>query len=199
MRSRTLTRREMLKLGGTTALGALLAACAPAPTQAPAQAQPEATAAPTEAAAPAAAPVPQISPVGWIPGLLSGDITSNLVARYGMDCAGPDSGLGGLIGWSCDKGAPGVGTWLHVEFIGTNVNRIEAVDATVVSDSANDKLAVDFLAFVASLPYDSAEPDRAQQWVRTNIAKGGETRIGGILFTLFGKPGNRNLSISALD
>ena len=56
MSLKKMTRRDFLKLAGTTSLGAVVAACAPAPTPAPTAAPPTAAPKPTEAPKPTAVP-----------------------------------------------------------------------------------------------------------------------------------------------
>jgi peptide/nickel transport system substrate-binding protein len=62
MSLKKITRRDFLKLAGVTSIGAVVAACAPAPTPAPTAAPPTAAPKPTEAPKPTAAPAPTAAP-----------------------------------------------------------------------------------------------------------------------------------------
>jgi hypothetical protein len=112
--------------------------------------------------------------------LTSGDIKVNLERRFAMTCHGPDAGQGGLVAWTCTKTAGEV--MLRVDFFGTSPLMIEAVTALALRVEAES--ARSFLGFVATLPYDGAQPDRARTWVGEHIATGGEMMIGVVRFTL---------------
>ena len=127
-----------------------------------------------------------------LPGLTSGVLRVNLEQR-GLTCSGPRAERT-TASWLCE-GQDGANVSYRVEFLGAPT-RIEYVTATVlqVGDEPDDRLAATFLGFVATVPYDGAEPDQVRAWVEARISSGREIRIGPATFRLTGEPRTRSLS-----
>ncbi len=66
---------------------------------------------------------------------------------------------------------------------------IKLVTATSLGLSGGDDEARVLLGFVASVPYDGAEPDAARAWVEENVGKNTETMFGGAKFRLIAVEG----------
>jgi len=132
----------------------------------------------------AAATTPASSAPEFITGLTAADVKLNL-ERRGFHCDGPVA-LATLQSWTC-KSSQGTDIEFVVEVQGKDSTRIRSVDATVLQYNAqpSDAIAAEFLGFIATLPYENAEPARARDWVRSNIAKSGsELTIASARFEL---------------
>lgn len=155
-----------------------------APTPPPVPTQPQMT-------VPPATPLPE-----WITGLSAVDVTGNL-ENQGLVCAGPRQ-MQTLVSWDCSAANGIIEYWVSV--MGLNATHIRSISATVSNSSGagDDQVAARFLGYVASVPYDDGNPSQAQQWVRTNIASGGDRVIGSARFSLSGPPTARSLEIVAI-
>lgn len=122
-----------------------------------------------------------------IPGLAAVDVTKNLTDR-GYTCGEMRREQSGAS-WTCKKGDDHI-----VTVVGFAPTRIEYVSATVLDNVAEAPHA---LGFIATIPFDGNEPERAREWVRQNIRAGGTQRFGTIEFRLSADtPTGRTLSIS---
>lgn len=147
---------------------------------------------PTKTAAPARTSTvrPTEPPnVHAIPGLTNADIKLNLQDR-GFDCSGPEL-TGDTATWSCTR-TSGLAD-LTVRYWGPSPTVVEGVDAQSIF--ADDQLAAEFLGFIATLPYDGADPVAARDWVQARIGQAKSTTIGGARFTLGGPENARYLTI----
>ncbi len=65
--------------------------------------------------------------------------------------------------------------------------KIYKVEAVVLNFSvqSNKKVGRDFLAYIASIPYDGSEPRKANEWVKANVGKATSIVIGNAKFELF--------------
>lgn len=147
-------------------------------------------------------PVPADTSVkGYIPGLLAADVTVNLKNR-GFTCTDATK-LKSFWTWTCKHETSAAA--YDVVMYARDVNSIDYVDANALQfTSPDDQFAIDFLGYIASIPYDNANPAKAQEWVKTTIPtlKGvgdvHETTISGVRFRLFGIPTARTLEIGEL-
>ena len=130
------------------------------------------------------APVQEIpAPDLVIRGLARVDVTGNLDKRD-FDCSGPHH-LVGVESWTCDSKGAGLSLLYHVDVQGVSTTRISYVIAAVTHIDAADATAAAFLGFVATIPYDDADPAAARAWVRENIGNNGATlTIGSARFRL---------------
>lgn len=64
------------------------------------------------------------------------------------------------------------------------------------SEASTDALAVGFLGYCATLPYDGAEPAKARAWVEANLGKNVSAVFGGVKFELFANGRTRILRLS---
>ena len=64
-----------------------------------------------------------------------------------------------------------------------------------------DSIAIDYLGFLATLPYDGSDPQQAREWIENTLPRitgNGdvkETIIGNIRFQLYGSSSNMSLKI----
>lgn len=166
--------------------------------------QSEPATAPEEGSEPAAsdpAPAPAESSQAFLPGLLAADVTVNLEQR-GFECTSADKGVNYYY-WSCTDSNELYD--VTVELYGRTLSTLDYVNAVVLQFGAPmDELALPFLGYIATVPYDGAEPERARAWVEQTlptITTNGDVRtatFGGVQYELFGWPPARNLKIGSL-
>ena len=140
-----------------------------------------------EAAQAPATPEPEVVPAaskGYqaIPGLSPVDVYLSLEKKgfevkkeFGEEYAS----------WKCMQKWPSLE--LTAEVIGRTADDVEVVRAMVMADGVNKEAVAgrDFVAFVASAPYEGSEPQTAHDWVIANFDQdSATTRIGGAHFTL---------------
>jgi len=100
-----------------------------------------------------------------------------------MKCDGP-AAKGNVYVWSCVQDLGTV--LLEAEAYSYAGVRVDIVRAEI-SGYFDIKSAVQFLGFVATLPYDGSDPDKARLWVAENIGKPhAEIIIGPVWFELRG-------------
>lgn len=89
-------------------------------------------------------------------------------------------GLSWLMTWES------AGATYRVDVVGSSAEEIRRVAASFlgVPPHATAAHGIDFLGFVATVPYQGAEPARAQAWVRDHYGIDAETVIGGAHFRL---------------
>lgn len=154
---------------------------ATATTGATVTAAPTSTAVPTRIAAPTSIPRAKAG----LPGLLPGDVRANLEKRFGCTCTGAkETAIKGHYRWFCEKEEG-----ISVEIIGYGILQVDLIDATVFTTDAETAGVV--LGFIATMPYDGAEPKAAREWVLREIYKvrpGNpiEATFGNVIFTLTG-------------
>jgi hypothetical protein len=146
-------------------------------------------------------PIPTSQPAG-LPGLMPADITVNLQQK-GFECTNADS-IDNSFVWACSRQAADV--LLRVEIYSNSLLAVDTLDASAIFfGNPDDDLASEFLGFLATLPYDGAQPDAARQWVESNlptIREEGDVRdtsFGGVNFRLFGIPTARSLLMGFID
>jgi hypothetical protein len=158
------------------------------------------TAAPSTptAAAATTVPPPSASPSPdrrWIPGLTNLDVTGNLEASpRNMNCLRVpefDSPTGRRSGWSCRSTVGGIIT-LRVDTVSASEVQVERVLAAVAVSAGTvsqaDDAARSFLGYVATLPYQGADPVAARHWVESNVTSTSSTipraTFGGAAFSV---------------
>ncbi|MCX2728526.1 hypothetical protein OO015_13630 (plasmid) [Thermomicrobium sp. 4228-Ro] len=158
------------------------------------------TQAEAEATTAQGSPTPEISPTVQsdrpvIPGITAADITLNL-EKKGFDC---DLWLGQVNPqWTCTLQLPGDAGEARVVVHGYSPTRILYIDATVMAwHMSIVDAATPILGYVATLPYEGAEPEKARDWVKQAIAAGGEHTmvIGAVRFRVYGTDFARTLEI----
>jgi hypothetical protein len=138
---------------------------------------------------------------GLLPGLQPADIKVNLEQRQ-FACTSADKGVTYYV-WTCKRD---VGTiQMVVDFYARTLQSVDYINAVVLQlGQPEDKVATPFLAFMATMPYDGAEPDKARAWVETTLPTIKQDRdvrtatFGGVTHELFGGPTARNLQIGSL-
>jgi len=91
------------------------------------------------------------------------------------------------------------GVFYRAEFFGHPVCCIEYVTATVMIGGADNQVATNFLSFIATSPYDGAEPERSRAWVEENVGGDLETEIGPAMLRLSGPEDAPSLSLAVVD
>jgi hypothetical protein len=148
---------------------------------------------PSTALTPTLASTPNSKVTGQLPGLSAVNVTVKLEGQE-FTCTQVKK-VAGHYERTCLKGLPSTNLFqvvisgsepFVVDFIRTSVRQNENPD---------NKIATEFLSFVATLPYDGATPDDARAWVESTIptlsgqpddAK--ETMFGAVKYVLSGPP-----------
>lgn len=127
-----------------------------------------------------------------IPGLTAADVKLNL-EKLGFSCAGPELGSDEMVSWNCSSKSSKY-EYL-VEILGYSPTKIVMIEATALNYTAGNtnSLVSDFLSYLATLPYDGADPVSASNWVKSNIARNSETIISNVKFQLFANSANARL------
>lgn len=153
------------------------------------------TAQPAQATAPSA-PAPAL-----IPGLHPHDVTVNLEQR-GFTCSSADQGAL-YFTWTCNwqEGQADATVLIY----GRTLQTVDLVDSTVMqSGSPTEDIPLQILGFIATLPFDNADPANARAWVENEFPKlrgigdAHETQFGGVKFRLYGIPTARTLELGDL-
>jgi len=136
----------------------------------------------------------EVVPTGSIPDVDSSDLLQALM-RAGLACSSVSLDSGGLT-WTCS--ADGAQATYLVVIHGARTDSIKRLRATVMR-AGSDFIAARFLASLAALSYEGAEPARARDWVTRNLAADVSTTIGPVRFVLSGAPGARTLELVARE
>lgn len=138
------------------------------------------------------------APQPTIPGLVAVDVYGNFEKR-GFDCTGPKR-LKTTSQWLCKSADPGGSAEYIVDIMGRTPVHIESIEGNAfIYDGRIDRAAA-FLGFLATLPFDGAQPARARSFVESNIA-GGEatTTFGQVRFRLYGTKQAKFLEIHHVE
>jgi hypothetical protein len=126
----------------------------------------------------------QSQQAGVIPGMLPVDVHGNLTNK-GFTLK---SHMGKLqCDWSCSRDL--LTGFQTCTVYAPNPNCVGSISATVgFAEGFGDEereSATEFLPYIATLPYEGAEPEKAAQWVRDHIGENGvKTIIGGVQFEM---------------
>ena len=153
----------------------------------------------TVAPSPSPTPPPALE---WLPGLSAYDVTVNL-AKQRFECNSPDLNHPPVT-WHCTRTEDDGSANYAVSITGNDSSHVRSVEAQAIMHGTTPNAAIadgfiasDFLSSMASIPYDGADMNGARKWVKTNIAEGGETTIGGVKFTLSINDQTRTLEVSS--
>ena len=139
---------------------------------------------------------------GLIPGLMAADIKVNLQNRD-FTCTTAEKGEL-YYSWACTNET--VYYYLRVDYYGRTLGTIDYINVSALQFTSEpmDELVAPFLGFMATMPYDGAEPDAARTWVEQTLptlkGKGDvrEKTFGGVSYRFFGIPTARTLQIGNL-
>lgn len=137
-----------------------------------------------------------------IPGLSPVDVTRNLEDRQ-FDC-GDFNKVNDYYNWTCTYTTDQFTA--QVDFTGLTVDTVDWISATVAQLSeVSDEVAAPILGFVATMPYEGAEPETARAWVETTlptltgeVGEAATNTIGGVPYKLYGPPTARTLELGEL-
>ena len=157
------------------------------------------TAAPINSAAPSeiltatVEPTPNPKATGQLPGLAAVNVTVNLEGQE-FTCTQVKK-VAGHYERICLKGLPSTSLF-QVVISGTEPFVVDFIRTSVrQNENPDNKIAAEFLSFMATLPYDGATPEDARAWVESTIptlsdqpddAK--ETMFGAVKYVLSGPP-----------
>lgn len=89
--------------------------------------------------------------------------------------------------WTCSKADDGLKCKVVI-FSPEAVDKVQSVTATIMVDPLSGKevkSGLNYLQFVASIPYTMSDPDKAASWVSENIdSNDATTTIGDVKFTI---------------
>lgn len=167
---------------------------APLPTLLPAF--PTATLRPS--ATPAKSATPDPNAAGTIPGLKPTNVKAFLESRFRLVRASID--LTTHVLWTCDVKEKNY--TLNGMFTSRSPGTVDWIWVGAIQDTDTGKnFGTDFIGYVATIPYDRAEPARARAWVEktlpplSDLKVGVTEKFGGVSFELFGSPKLRVLQI----
>lgn len=145
---------------------------------------------PTATQAPTVRPSPSVTP--WppqLPGLVPADILVNLEER-GWTCS-RDFG-GSLLVWSCTLDTPGV--LARVDVYSRGLGSVDFVEAGVMGEDGGE-----LLGFLATWPYDGAQPAAARAWVLEHLHdEQAQAEFGGVRLWLRAPVGAWSLEMGEL-
>jgi hypothetical protein len=120
----------------------------------------------------------------YIPGVMPVDVYLNLEDEgFTTERKFRDSESG--HSWTSQYAVPGLE--YEVVTFSRDINRVESVSAYIMIDPAQKRpeAAQMFLLYLATLPYEGADPEAAQEWIRENFnTHQAETVIGGVSFRM---------------
>ena len=150
---------------------------------------------------PTKTPTQEKKPAGLLPGLRPEVVRANLEAKnLACELVYLPSGNDPYYKWECKR--EGLDYMINVEMWSKSMSTVDLIQAGIVQyGNPDNSLSVDFLGFMATMPYDGADPQQARSWVKETlptITEKGDVReitIGGVRFRLYGIPSARFLDI----
>jgi hypothetical protein len=90
------------------------------------------------------------------------DVSGNLEGK-GCTCSSADFGVS-YYSWTCERDA--VIAKYQVDYYASSLTTVDLLESTVLQfvDVPDDDLAAAFLGFMATMPYDGADPQAARAW-----------------------------------
>lgn len=138
---------------------------------------------------------------GKLPGLSPDEIKINMEKR-GFECDLEYEAIPSdpYYKWNCRKETSL--ELMLVDYWSTSITTVDLVRASINQFGIpDDNISINFLALMATLPYDGSNPEQARDWVASNlptIKSAGdviEMEIGDVKFQLYGIPSARSLKI----
>lgn len=149
------------------------------------------TAIPTIAVSDTPRPTATEEATALLPGLLPADVTVNL-EQEGFSCGTVEQGQ---LYYTRTCTRDGVDSALRVDIYGREAFAVDFIESTVFQFADPDSdFAASFLGFMATMPYDGAVQEEAQDWVETTLPTlqgQGDVReevFAGVKYRLFGIP-----------
>lgn len=132
---------------------------------------------------------------GALPGLQAADIKVSLEDRDFTCTQANKSTVADYYYWDCKLDTADY--YVEVNIYGGSLLTVDHISAVAVNYAYADDLLAAILGFVATVPYDGAEPERARAWVETNFynAETYESVFGGVQYALYGPSRGRELTI----
>jgi len=158
--------------------------------------KPTETTRPTDS--PTSTPTPTATQSPGLPGLTMSAVINRLKDK-GFVCTQAGNPPGPVL-WMCDIQS-GYDLWYHVDVYGSQNVEVTNLLASVFQTNPDEAKSVNILSFVASFPYNGANPSAASQWVAQtlpgiqSVDDVEETLIGGVRFRLYGGPQGRYLEM----
>ena len=131
---------------------------------------------------------------GALPGLQAADIKVSLEER-GFNCTQAEKfKTANVYVWTCQQET---GSFLfRVDIYGETLTTVDYISATALDYSgSNTNLSAEFLGFIATVPYDGAEPTKAREWVSKNILGEQSTTFGQVRYEIYGQPEAKTLTM----
>lgn len=132
-----------------------------------------------------------------IKGLTHADLSVNL-ERRGFKCSATQGQT--MRVYRCEASEAGGLVHYDVQYMGANAQNISQITAAVLQYGVapNDRIAAEFLGYIASIPYDGARPADTRRWAETNVGNDAETIVASARFEMRqGNPRARSLVIAA--
>jgi hypothetical protein len=159
--------------------------------------------APSEASQPTLAPTPNSGVMGKLPGLSPVNVTVGLEGQK-FTCTAVKK-VGAYYERTCLKGLPSVNL-IRVVISGREISIVDLIEISVLqNENPENKTAQEVLSFIATMPYDGADPEKANAWVESTIPAvsgkpGGtqETVFGDVKYVLQGSVTSLSLEMGEL-
>jgi hypothetical protein len=167
---------------------------------------PEFTNTPELTNTPAVTDIAAITPVvGILPGLQPADVKINLEERqFTCDLIFGPTDSDPYYKWECKSESTNY--LMLVEIWSKSLFTVDLIQSSIMQfGTPDDELAANFLGFMATMPYDGADPQSARNWVEVTlptIAISGDVRdatFGGVKFLLYGIPTARFLEFGEVS
>jgi len=167
---------------------------------------PESTNTPELTNTPSATDTAVVTPiVGILPGLQPADVKINLEDRqFTCDLIFGPTDSDPYYKWECRSESANY--VMLVEIWSKSLFTVDLIQSSIVQfGTPDDELAANFLGFMATMPFDGADPQSARNWVEVTlptITTSGDVRnatFGGVNFRLYGIPSARFLEFGKVS
>ena len=150
-----------------------------------------------------AEPTPNPKLTGQLPGLSPANVTVSL-EQQNFTCTQVKKGQV-YYERTCIKGLPSTAL-LRVVITGRETSIVDFIETSVrQNENSENKIAIEFLSFMATRPYDGATPEDARKWIENTIPTlsgkpddAQEGVFGGVKYVLSGTPSALMLEMGEL-
>ncbi|MCL4296132.1 MAG: hypothetical protein KJ077_10410 [Anaerolineae bacterium] len=149
---------------------------------------------PTPTPVPIATEAAEVATDATIPGLEAADVIVSLEERD-FTCTQAEKHEAGYYSWTCKEEAGDYS--VEVNICGETLRTVDYISVYTLDFGTNGELLSLILGFVATAPYEGAQPGEARVWVENNYRgnESHEATFGGVKYALYGEPSARSLTM----
>lgn len=138
--------------------------------------------------------IAQQDEVGTLPGLQASDIKVSLEQRD-FTCTSAEIHEDKFYSWTCKLETAEYS--VETNIYGDTLQTVDYVSVYTMDFGSNDQLLATIVGFIATVPYQKAQPQEARTWIEDNYFsnKKAEKTFGGVKYGLYGEVRNKNLAI----